>query len=130
VGRKANGESTLLKSLFPGSLLIDLLKTNEYKKFLLYPELLRETILADPAIKTVIIDEIPLIPALLNEVHWLIENTRTRFIMSGSSPRKILRSGVNLLGGRALRYELYPLVSSEIPNFDLLKTLNNGEIIS
>jgi predicted AAA+ superfamily ATPase len=46
--------------------------------------------------------------------------------MSGSSTRKILRSGVNLLGGRALRYELYPLVSTEIPNFDLLRALNNG----
>jgi predicted AAA+ superfamily ATPase len=105
---------------------IDLLMTTEYRKYLQHPEFLRETLLANPEIKTVIIDEIPLLPSLLNEIHWLIENAGVRFIMSGSSPRKILHSGVNLLGGRALRYELYPLVSSEIPDFDLLKALNNG----
>lgn len=63
---------------------------------------------------------------MLNEIHWLIVNTGSRFILSGSSPRNILRTGGNLLGGRALRYELYPLVYKEIPDFDLLKALNNG----
>jgi predicted AAA+ superfamily ATPase len=125
-GVRQTGKSTLLRTLFPDTMYIDLLMTTEYKKYLLHPELLRETLLANPGVKTVIIDEIPLLPSLLNEVHWLIENAGVRFIMSGSSPRKILRSGVNLLGGRALRYELYPLVSSEIPDFDLLKALNNG----
>jgi predicted AAA+ superfamily ATPase len=125
-GARQTGKSTLLRTTFPGVMYIDLLLTTEYKKYLLHPELLRETIMANPEIKTVIIDEVPLIPLLLNEVHWLIENMGVRFIMSGSSPRKILRSGINLLGGRALRYELYPLVSSEIPDFDLLKALNNG----
>ncbi len=72
------------------------------------------------------IDEIQRIPELLNEIHWLIVNKNIQFILSGSSPRKIVRSGANLLGGRALRYELYPLVSNEIPDFDLLKALNNG----
>jgi predicted AAA+ superfamily ATPase len=56
----------------------------------------------------------------------LIVNRNIQFILSGSSPRNILRSGGNLLGGRALRHELYPLVSAEIPDFDLLKALNNG----
>jgi predicted AAA+ superfamily ATPase len=56
----------------------------------------------------------------------LIVNTDTRFILSGSSPRNILRTGGNLLGGRGLRYELYPLVYREIPDFDLLRALNNG----
>lgn len=74
----------------------------------------------------VIIDEIQRIPSLLNEIQWLIVNRGIQFILSGSSPRNILRSGGNLLGGRALRYELYPLVSAEIPGFDLLKALNNG----
>lgn len=63
---------------------------------------------------------------MLNEIHWLIVNTNSRFILSGSSPRNILRTGGNLLGGRALRYELYPLVYREIPDFDLLRALNNG----
>lgn len=76
--------------------------------------------------KPVVIDEIQKIPELLNEVHWLIENQHTRFILSGSSPRRIIRAGNNLLGGRALRYELYPLISQEIPDFNLLCALNNG----
>ena len=67
-----------------------------------------------------VIDEIQKIPELLNEVHWLIENRHTRFILSGSSPRRITRTETNLLGGRALRYELYPLISQEISDFDLL----------
>ncbi|HBE41338.1 MAG TPA: AAA family ATPase, partial [Bacteroidales bacterium] len=63
---------------------------------------------------------------MLNEVQWLIVNSNRQFILSGSSPRKIVRSGGNLLGGRALRYELYPLIYREIPDFDLLRALNNG----
>jgi predicted AAA+ superfamily ATPase len=82
--------------------------------------------LANPNTAPVIIDEIQRIPALLNEVHWLISNHNIRFILSGSSPRKILRSDSNLLGGRALRYELYPLISTEIPGFDLLRAINHG----
>jgi len=74
----------------------------------------------------VIIDEIQRIPQLLNEIHWLIVNKGNRFILSGSSTRNILRTVGNLLGGRALRYELYPLIYREIPDFNLLKALNNG----
>lgn len=74
----------------------------------------------------IIIDEVQKIPILLDEIHWLIENRGYSFIMSGSSPRKLLKAGVNLLGGRALRYELYPLSYSEIPQFDLVRALNHG----
>ena len=87
---------------------------------------MRETILASEQKSPVIIDEIQRIPALLNEIHWLIANKNIQFILSGSSPRKILRSGANLLGGRALRSELYPLVYKEIPDFDLIRALNHG----
>lgn len=125
-GARQTGKSTLLKELFPNALWFDLLLSNEYEKLNKNPEILRETILANLSVSPVIIDEIQRIPTLLNEVHWLISNHNVRFIMCGSSPRKILRSGANLLGGRALRYELYPLISVEIPNFDLLKALNNG----
>lgn len=125
-GARQTGKSTLLKSLFPEALWFDLLLADVYQRLQHNPTLLRETVLANPKIKTVIIDEIQRIPELLNEIHWLIANTQTHFIMSGSSPRKILRSGTNLLGGRALRYELYPLVSAEIPDFDLMKALNHG----
>jgi predicted AAA+ superfamily ATPase len=125
-GARQTGKSTLLKHLFPDALWFDLLLSNEYERLSKKPELLRETILANLSASPVIIDEIQRIPELLNEVHWLISNHNVRFIMSGSSPRKILRSGANLLGGRAIRYELYPLISVEIPDFDLLKALNNG----
>lgn len=90
------------------------------------PDILRETVLANLSTTPVIVDEIQQIPGLLNEVHWLMSNHGVRFILSGSSPRKILRSGANLLGGRALRYELYPLVSAEIPEFNLARAINNG----
>ncbi|MBO4431778.1 MAG: DUF4143 domain-containing protein, partial [Bacteroidaceae bacterium] len=72
------------------------------------------------------IDEVQKVPALLDEVHWLMENRGLRFILSGSSARKLRRSGANLLGGRALRFTLFPLVSAEIPDFDLHRALNNG----
>jgi uncharacterized protein len=125
-GARQTGKSTLLKTLFPNALWFDLLLSDVYEKLSKQPSILRETILADRGNKLVIIDEIQRIPELLNEVHWLISNHNTRFILSSSSPRKIIRGGSNLLGGRALRYELYPLVSNEIPDFDLLKALNNG----
>lgn len=124
-GPRQTGKSTLLKNLFADALWFDLLLSDLYQRLLINPEYLRETILAQEK-KTVVIDEIQRIPILLNEVHWLIVNHGIQFILSGSSPRKILRSGENLLGGRALRYELFPLVSHEIPEFDLLRALNNG----
>jgi uncharacterized protein len=125
-GARQTGKSTLLKAIFAEALWFDLLLADVYERLLRNPTLLRETVLANPHIKTVIIDEIQRIPELLNEIHWLIVNTSTRFIMSGSSPRKIIRTQTNLLGGRSLRYELYPMVSAEIPDFDLLKALNDG----
>lgn len=125
-GARQTGKSTLLKFLHPESLYFDLLLSDEYERLLRRPSLLREIIEGSDISSPVIVDEIQRIPELLNEVHWLIENRGIRFILSGSSPRKILRSGGNLLGGRALRYELHPLVSAEIPDFDLIKALNNG----
>ena len=124
-GARQTGKSTLLKAMFQDALYIDLLKTDLYYRFEKSPSLLREIVLANLG-KLVIVDEIQKVPLLLDEVHWLIENEGVRFILSGSSSRKILRSGVNLLGGRALRYELYPFVSDEITNFDLLRALNHG----
>jgi predicted AAA+ superfamily ATPase len=125
-GARQTGKSTLLKALFPDSLYFDLLLGSEFERFQRNPSLLKELLQATTVIKPVIIDEIQRLPSLMNDVHWLIENEKIRFILSGSSPRKILRSGGNLLGGRAIRYELYPLVYPEIPGFDLLTALNYG----
>jgi predicted AAA+ superfamily ATPase len=125
-GARQTGKSTLLKNLFSDAPYFDLLLSSEYERFIRNPSLLRE-ILINPGLELpVIMDEIQRIPSLLNEVQWLIVNRNIRFILSGSSPRKILRAGGNLLGGRALRYELYPLISVEIPDFNLLKALNSG----
>jgi predicted AAA+ superfamily ATPase len=124
-GARQTGKSTLLKELFPDAIWFDLLLSDVYERLLRNPSLLRETI-SEGQYKVIIIDEIQRIPELLNEVHWIITHLPVRVIMSGSSPRKIIRSNTNLLGGRALRYELYPLISQEIPDFDLLKALNNG----
>ncbi|MCF8253740.1 MAG: DUF4143 domain-containing protein [Bacteroidia bacterium] len=127
-GARQTGKSTLLKRLYPNALWFDLLLSDVFERLSKQPSILRETVLADNENRIVVIDEVQRIPELLNEVHWLITNHKVQFILSGSSPRKIIRGGSNLLGGRALRYELYPLVSSEIPEFDLLKALNNGLI--
>jgi predicted AAA+ superfamily ATPase len=124
-GARQTGKSTLLKTLFPDALWFDLLLSDVYERLLRNPSMLRETIAAGQY-TVMIIDEIQRIPELLNEVHWIITHLQVRVIMSGSSPRKIIRSNTNLLGGRALRYELYPFTSEEIPNFDLLKALNHG----
>lgn len=72
------------------------------------------------------IDEVQKIPELLEEVHWLLENTRTRFILCGSSARKLRRKARNLLGGRAVEHHLFPLTSHEVPDLDLDKFLNHG----
>jgi len=74
----------------------------------------------------VVVDEVQKIPELLDEIHWLIENARVRFVLCGSSARKLKRGRANLLGGRALRYAMHPLVSAEVPDFDLETALNDG----
>lgn len=111
---------------FPDKHYIDLLKSDEFERYNRRPALLREELSLLPINELIIIDEIQKIPALLDEVHWLMSNRNLRFILSGSSARKLRRSDVNLLGGRAIRKHLYPLVSTEIPDFDLLKACNNG----
>lgn len=125
-GSRQTGKSTLLKVLFPKARLYDLLKSDVRMAFQLRPALLREECEMLEEGELVIIDEVQKVPALLDEVHWLMENRRLRFILSGSSARKLRRSGANLLGGRALRLTLFPFVSAEIPDFDINRALNNG----
>lgn len=125
-GARQTGKSTLLKTLYPNAIWFDLLKSDVFKRYQTNPAQFRETILAAEPNSIVIVDEIQKVPALLDEIHWLMVNHPVQFILSGSSPRKIIRAGSNLLGGRALRYELFPLIQSEVPDFDLAKALNNG----
>lgn len=125
-GSRQTGKSTLLRTLFPDARYYDLLKSDLRMALQLRPSQLREECIMLDDGGLVIIDEVQKVPALLDEVHWLIENKRLRFILSGSSARKLRRSGANLLGGRAVRQVLFPLVSAEIPDFDLARALNNG----
>lgn len=130
-GPRQTGKSTLLKTLFPDARRYDLLLSNEYHRLLTNPGLIREECQAESKASKrkklpVIIDEVQKIPALLDEVHWLIENADMRFILCGSSARKVKRGQANLLGGRAVRYELHPFVYPEIPDFSLSKALNGG----
>jgi len=125
-GARQTGKSTLLETLFPDAKYYDLLKSDEFERLFRNPSLLREELDKANEHDLVIIDEIQKIPQLLDEVHWLMSNRGIRFILCGSSARKLMRIGANLLGGRALRTVMYPLVSAEIPDFDLMRAINNG----
>ncbi|MDO4511539.1 MAG: AAA family ATPase [Bacteroidales bacterium] len=125
-GPRQTGKSTLLKQLFPDAPYYDLLKSEEYTRYKIHPSLLREECEMLSEGSVVIIDEVQKIPALLDEVHWLIVNRDIHFILCGSSARKLRREGANLLGGRALRKTMHPFVSAEIPEFDIDKAVNHG----
>ncbi len=125
-GPRQTGKSTLLKQLFPEVPFYDLLKSDVYALYKLNPSRLREECMMLEEGSVVIIDEVQKIPALLDEVHWLMTNRDIRFILCGSSARKLKRTGANLLGGRAIRKVLHPFVSAEIQDFNLDKAVNYG----
>ncbi|MFH1946036.1 MAG: DUF4143 domain-containing protein, partial [Acidobacteriota bacterium] len=130
-GPRKIGKSFYLKDTFPDSLLFDFLKTDLVLEFTKRPSLLREQILAksENLLKfPIILDEVQKVPPIMDEVHWLIENKGLSFILCGSSARKLKRGKANLLGGRAWRYEMFPLVTRELGDVDLLRILNQGMI--
>lgn len=127
-GSRQTGKTTVLHQQFPDALFFDLLDTNVRRRLQLRPVLLYETLKDKPAGTLVIIDEIPEVPELLGEVHRLIVERQLLFILCGSSARKLKRKGHNTLGGRALPVYLYPLVSAEIPDFDIDRAVNYGTI--
>jgi predicted AAA+ superfamily ATPase len=126
-GPRQTGKTTLLRQAYPDALWVDLLKADEYRRYLERPELLREELDAGARPTQVVIDEVQKVPALLDEVHWLHERRQVRFALCGSSARKVRRGAANLLGGRAIRYELYGLTAGEIGReLDLVRLLNHG----
>ena len=132
-GARQTGKSTLLRNRFPDSVSYDLLDSEAMLRFTSRPSLLGEELAAQPAdvlAKPVILDEIQKAPALLDEVHRLIESRGLAFILCGSSARKLKRAGTNLLGGRAWRFELFPLTWAEVPDFNLVQALNRGMLPS
>ena len=128
-GPRQTGKTTLLRGVYRDARWLDLLKADEFRRYVVRPELLRQELDAEPLgpRAQVVIDEIQKVPALLDEVHWLIENRGIHFALCGSSARKVKRGAANLLGGRAIRYELHGLTAAEIGrDFDLDRMLNHG----
>jgi predicted AAA+ superfamily ATPase len=125
LGPRKTGKTTLLKQRFPDATYFDLLDTELAAELAVRPRTLRERLLAAPP-ATVVIDEIQQAPGLLEEVHFLLENTSIQFVICGSSARKLKRKAPNLLGGRAVEYHLGPLTSAELPDLDLRRMLNHG----
>lgn len=126
-GPRQTGKSTLLRATYPDAIWIDLLKAEEFRRYLQHPELLRQELPDDGHGSFVVIDEIQKIPALLDEIHWLHENRNVRFALCGLSAHKVKRGHANLLGGRAIRYEMFGFSAAELfPSFDLIRLLNHG----
>ena len=127
-GPRGTGKTTLLKKLYPDALWIDLLQPDTFRSYSARPERLREVVLANLNKKIVVIDEIQKLPQLLDVIHWLIEKKlKIQFILTGSSARKLKRTGVDLLAGRVIRKSLYPLMAIELGNkFNINKAIRYG----
>ncbi len=127
-GPRGTGKTSWLKENFKKSLYFDLLDSATYRKLLAHPELLSDLI-PDNFNNWIVIDEIQRIPELLNEVHRLIEGKDYKFILTGSSARKLRKKGINLLAGRAFTYEMHPLTAIELKkDFSLEKSLKFGHL--
>lgn len=121
-GPRATGKSSLIKEQLKTAQVFDLLDSDTYDRFLRRPKALSEEI----DNKLVVIDEIQKLPRLLDEVHRLIETKKIKFLLTGSSARKLKSGGANLLAGRARSLQMHPLTMKEITDFDLLKYVTIG----
>jgi len=127
LGPRQTGKSTLLQHQFPGAKSFNLLRADTFRDLSSRPELLRQSL--KPEDRLVILDEIQKLPSLLDEVQFLIDqDPRRRFILTGSSARKLKRSDANLLAGRAWICHLHPLVSAELDFQRLTDRLNRGSL--
>lgn len=122
-GPRSTGKSTLIQEQLPNDAIVfDLLERDTYRRLLQTPSILSQV----DKNKIIVIDEIQKIPTLLDEVHRIIQKYGTTFLLTGSSARRIKRGGSNLLAGRAWETALFPLVSKEIPDFNLERYLTTG----
>lgn len=112
-GPRGTGKTTWVRTTFPGALYLDLLEAEVFNDLLANPQRL-ERMIPKGFRDWIIIDEVQKIPSLLDEVHRLIERERHRFVLTGSSARKLRRGGHNLLAGRALTFALHPLTAAEL----------------
>jgi uncharacterized protein len=124
-GPRSTGKSTLIKATLPNVKVYNLLQATVYQRLLKNPELIEQEYTNE---EIIVIDEVQKLPSILDEVHRLIEEKGIRFLLTGSSARKLRHGGANLLAGRARSASLFPLVYKEITDFDLLKVLNYGSL--
>ena len=129
-GPRGTGKSTFLKERYPDSIYIDLLRPDLQRRYLSRPESLIELVKANRSSKKILIDEIQKVPDLLGVIHSLIEDDKNlQFILTGSSTRKIRKTGINLLAGRALLRYMHPFLLSEISDiYNLEMALTSGLI--
>lgn len=129
IGPRQTGKTALVRHALPGAKVYDLLDGDVFLMLSRRPAQLGEEL--GPKDKLVVIDEIQKLPALLDEVHRLIEQRGVRFVLTGSSARKLRRGGVNLLGGRALVRTLHPFIHRELGDrLELTRALDRGLIPS
>lgn len=129
LGMRGVGKSTLIKHVLRGAKIVDLLDESLYQLYLSKPHAFAEDLSLVKPGDWVVVDEIQRLPQLLNEVHRFIEEKKIKFALLGSSARKLKRSGVNLLGGRAVRKWLHPFLPEELgDDFSLDSVLRLGSI--
>lgn len=124
LGPRQTGKSSLIRHAFKGAPVYNLLDSDVFVALSRRPSRIREE-LAEGT-KLVVIDEVQKLPILLDEVQLMMEERGTRFLLTGSSARKLRRGGANLLGGRARTVVLHPFVSRELAELDLMKVLRFG----
>lgn len=128
-GMRGSGKSTWARTVLPTARRIDLLDERLFQSYLREPGLFANELRALPRGATVVVDEVQRLPALLNEVHRFIEDHRMRFVLLGSSARKLKQAGTNLLAGRALHRQMFPLLPQELGrDFDLAEVLRHGSL--
>lgn len=123
-GPRKVGKSYWIAHHLPTATVLDFLKTDLFSEYASRPALLRERYQDHKGL--IVLDEVQKIPAILDEVHWLIENRKIPFLLTGSSARKLRRGHANLLGGRAWRKTLVPLSCLEVDSFDLERVMVSG----
>lgn len=130
LGPRGTGKSTFIKNMYPDALYVDLLLPDVFRNYTARPERLLEAVHAQKNKKAVVIDEIQKVPHLLEVVHSLIEEKLgLQFILTGSIARKLRKTGVNLLAGRALMKRMHPFMAAELGSkFNMGKALHTGLI--
>jgi predicted AAA+ superfamily ATPase len=130
LGPRGTGKSTLIKDSFPDSIYIDLLLPDVFRTYLSRPERLRELVMANRDKKVIVIDEVQKVPQILEVVHSLMEEKKGwQFLLTGSSARKLKKSGADMLAGRALIRRMHPFIAAELKSrFRLEDAIQQGMI--